>query len=719
MAIEKEHKSDSSSATASGADFGGRHLWIGANVVLGVLIATAIVVLAQWGAFRKNVKFDLTNTGVNSLTPGTEKLIQGLDQKIRLTGMYFQTDLEAEDQAKYRRKVEDLLALYQSANRSLVETETFNPLQDHAKRERLIERLYGLEKFKEQSQPHRDEIDKFRHELASRVSQFFESELESVLELEGQLADESEKDDLSQIQSVLDRWQRELGFVSEDIEEAIDVPQPRFGAATTAIATYCSNLARDLNAIVAFVGRRQPVSSPVADYFDSIETRYRPLVNALESEASAARELPAVELEAILRQMGPTSNTVIVETQREAKTVTFSQMWAPLNPNAASMSTRIADRVFKGEEKITSAVLQLTQEEKTAVVFVRYGGSPLFFGGMPGQGRAPYTQLKELLEDANFVVKEWNVQSTSTPPEIDPPPVRTIHVVLRPTPSPMGMQMQAQQPPFGNSHRQNVLDQLGEAPRAIFLAGWQPGPFGAFPEPYQYESYLNEEWGIHVSSNLLLLDAIMGQRPGEYFLAQRSLFISEFALSDHLLVRDLGDRPALFTNVSPLELASQHPEGATVERLVWCEKRESLWGVKNIQAYMQKMRPGQGVAKEPDDPYGPFTLAAAATKGEGKIVVLGSNDFMSDRIAMASMMALTSRGLTLRQRNPGNVHLILNTLRWLNDQTEWMDVGKPVEMGTINIKKGPALSLVKTMVGGVWPAMALVCGLGVWWVRRR
>ena len=100
-------------------------------------------------------------------------------------------------------------------------------------------------------------------------------------------------------------------------------------------------------------------------------------------------------------------------------------------------------------------------------------------------------------------------------------------------------------------------------------------------------------------------------------------------------------------------------------------------------------------------------------------MVLSSPEGIDDQIAGAQEMVLTSRGLSIRDRNPGNIHLFLNALHWLNDRTEWMDVGTPVTVGTINIAQGPTLSLVKVFAAGVWPAIALTCGLIAWWVRRR
>lgn len=713
-----------SRAASRGENFEGRHLVIGANVFISVLMAAAIVGIIQWGAYYKNAKADLTDQGVNSLTSGTEHLIGDLKDKVRLTSMYFETDIEDEDQPKYRTKVADLLALYQSVNQSKVEVDHFNPLQDHAKREALLARVRKLDTFAKQVEPYQKLIERFRTELLGRIGEHIQGELDRILALQDATPDENDKDDLGQIQMVLDRWQREISLTTRDIDDALNDPQPRYGAAKSAVAGLCSNLARDLGSIVTFAGqraaRRPDMTPDVHAFMTGAEQRHRGLINDLEAVATDARELPVLDFENFVRQLGPTANALVVETEDDAKVVSFSDIWPPVDPNLPPSAARFQNRLFKGEEKITSAVLQLTQKEKTAVVFVRFSGPPLFFS-MPVPGARPpmLAQLKELLEDTNFEVREWDLATTDDPPEIDPPPIRTIYVVLRPT-QPPRQQFQQQQPPqFSDLHKQKLLAHLGDDARVIFLAGWAPGPFGSFPDPYPYNSYLNDNWGIHIADDYLVINALTGDEPGAFMLSQQSLSQSEFSRSDHLLVRDMRGQPASFPYVAPLEIAAEAPDGVSVEPLLWCERSETLWGVKDIQKYIEQARKMQGVRKEPDDLYGPFNIAAAAEKGDAKIVVISSRDCMIDAVAMAPVMALTSQGITLRKRNPGNVNLFLSALHWLNDKTEWLDVGKPAQMGTIEIEEGPKLTFIRTFVYSIWPGAVLLCGGAAWWVRRR
>ena len=113
-----------------------------------------------------------------------------------------------------------------------------------------------------------------------------------------------------------------------------------------------------------------------------------------------------------------------------------------------------------------------------------------------------------------ITVEEWDVASSETPPVIDPPPVRTIHVILRPNQPPqMPMGQPPQQAPFDESHMRTVVNQMGENVRAVFLAGWEPMGPGLFPAPYPYARYLEETWGVDVDAEVLILEAI-GTGPG-------------------------------------------------------------------------------------------------------------------------------------------------------------------------------------------------------------
>jgi hypothetical protein len=170
---------------------------------------------------------------------------------------------------------------------------------------------------------------------------------------------------------------------------------------------------------------------------------------------------------------------------------------------------------------------------------------------------------------------------------------------------------------------------------------------------------------------------------------------------------------------APLDLSDSPPEGVELEPLVTLPQRDGVWGVKNIQAYQRQLEQREYMVRETGDAEGPFDLAAAASKGDAKIVVVSARDFATDVVAFAREMAFTARGITIRSRNPGNAALLINSLHWLNDNTEFMDIGKPIDSAVLEIGSESTVTMVKALTIVVWPMLAVVCGGVVWWTRRR
>jgi hypothetical protein len=454
------------------------------------------------------------------------------------------------------------------------------------------------------------------------------------------------------------------------------------------------------------------------EFLAGAQERYQPLIDQLDAAVEKAGDLPRLDLDDVARQLAADANAIVVETETDAKVLSFTDVWTPVDPQA-SMSMAFKDRAFGGEQKLSSAILQLTKPEKTAVVFVRHGGGPLFMGGfMPGQPPAPYGQVKTHLEDLNFTVHEWDLANQTEPPEIDPPPLRIVYLVLKPTSQPPNPMMRQQQPtPFGDPQKNAILEAIADSGRALFLVGWYPGQLGAFPAPYEYGAYLKDDWGIEVNSGVLLLQATpVG--PDRYQFQRSPIHMTQPRFSDHAIVGILGTMQTSLPLVAPLELAVSPPQDVDLEKLFWCESRDGLWGVKNIRPYQEQLR-NEYVVKAEGDLEGPFTLAAAASKGDAKVVVISAREFCTDREAFAQEMVLGSQGLRIRPRNPGNLTLLVNSLHWLNDNTEIMNLGRPIDTGSLAIAKGPTYSFLRVLAYGIWPGLAVVCGGAVWLVRRR
>ncbi|MCH8150687.1 MAG: Gldg family protein, partial [Planctomycetes bacterium] len=668
-----------------------RRLLHGSNVAAGIVLVVGIVVVLQAIAFQTAPRWDMTSSRVNSLSEGTENLLRGLDSNIRLTSLYFESDLDEEDQQQYRTAAKNLIDLYESSQRSKISVAWINPLKDTENLRALKTRLLQKTKFKKEIEPYRARIDAYRDGIDQQMNQLVKTEVDTLAAMGGGMGG-STGAQIAQVETLFLELTGQLEQARGQIDLLSSEASPQFARAVEELRMLYRKFGKLLKDVAAY-GTEQAAKNPrlpadQADFLRQAGSRYASVVAAIEAESTELQGLESLTVDNILAELGPTTNAILVETDDEARVVDFPSVWPPLQ--ARGGRAKFKDRAFKGEEKLTSAILRVTHKEQTAVIFVRYGGMPLFMGGfMPGAPPSPYSAMKKQLEDANFVVAEWDLKTKDTPPEIDPAPTRRIHIVLIPTPPKSGQFGQpSQEPPFTNAHRRMVVDALGENPRALFLAGWMPGPFGAIPASYDYNDYLKETWGVHLDTSALLIQTTSFE-PGKYLVTRRDFYnMNDIEIGEHDIVYGLRTTRLGLPWCTPLARADTLPEGVEITSLLVQPARDGLWGIHNIQEYEDQNRERQYMTKVADDLEGPFELAVAATKGEGKIVLVSARDFAQDGIAFAREMAMTAQGITLRARNPGNVTLVLNSLHWLNDNTAFMNIGSPIDASVLAVDSG-------------------------------
>lgn len=721
MAVEKQ------TSVAAPSTSTGRRMLVGTNVVVVTLIVAAIVVVAQLSAYDSS-RWDMTSSGVNSLSDGTENLLRSLDQNVRLTSLYFETDREDEDQQRYRRAAQNLLDLYEATNRGRVTAEWVNPLKDHEKFQKLLARLREKSTFADTVKVYQARIDTYKTDLDAQMRKLLQDELTLIGPTVGGMGDSSRPSPTAQVEELLRRLSSELEMTREQVDSLTTTANPQYTAAVGELKGLYPKISKSLKEIGKFaageLGRNPSMPAAQASFLRDANSRYADLVVSLEGETTKLQDLQPLKLDDLINQLAPTSNAMLVETDADAMIVDFSATWPPVDQSGGGTRVPFEKRAFKGEEKLTAAILRATHKEQTAVVFVRYGGQSLFMGGfMPGQPPAGYGMMKQQLEDANFIVEEWDLKTKDTIPDINPKPTRTLFVVLKPEPpqqrNPMMGQQQPPDPPFGENHRQALLKALGANGRALFIAGWSPGPFGPIAGTYEYNDYLKTTWGIGVDTSALLI-AATNIAPGKYVVTNQAFHhMTDLDLEKHEIVSGGTARRVALPWSAPLEINAAPPEGVKLQRLMTLPKRDGVWGVKNILKYQEQLEQHDYMSKAEGDLEGPFDLAVTATKGDAKIVLVSSREFAEDAVAFAREMRMGSQGIVIGSRNPGNVTLLINTMHWLNDNTAFMNIGKPIDAAVLEIPKPATVKAVQALTILLWPVLALACGGAVWWVRRR
>jgi len=716
---------DDASSNPAGA--GKRRMVLGTNVLVATIFVVGIVVTLQAIAFHTPGRIDMTTTRVNSLGDGTKSLLSNLESNVTLTSLYFETDREEADQPLYRRAVQDLLQLYQTSNRGRVSADWINPLKDHEKFKKLVTRLRekpelgkGLSDYKESVEAYIKDGDGFD----TRMRALIDGELAELGKLGGAIGGQAANEVIAPVEITLRRLLEDLETTRKTVNTLAIPEDPQYTAAVNELRELYRGFTDTLNRISTHgtraVSDRTDLTPEQTEFLRNTGQRYAQLVAAVDEAQQKLQSLETPKIDEMLVNVEPTSNAIIVETDNDARVVDFTSMWPPLDPTGSTPNVRFGNRAFKGEEMITAAILRVTHKEQTGVVFVRYGGSPVLGGGpIPGQQRGPYMAMKQQLENANFLVREWDLKTEDKPPAIEPAPVRILYIVLQPTPNqrdPMGRP--SQEPPFGDVERRKLLDLLGDNGRALFVVGWNPGPFGAIPANYEYADYLEKTWGISIDSNALLVQfGSIG--PGRYYPNRRDFFVMDgVEASDHDILGNSATNFAL-PWCAPLTLPETPPEGVEISRLISQPKREGIWGVKDLQGYEAQLQEQQYLSLREGDREGPFELAVAASKGNAKIVVVSSRTFAEDNVAFARGLMMTPQGFQLRMLYPGNSTLLVNSLHWLNDNVQFMNIGQPIDVSVLKIGKSGTIRAVQALTVVVWPALALLAGAGVWWVRRR
>lgn len=746
MAVDTNDKKD----TAKGSSgpmlrFEGRQLIVGANVFVAVVLAGALLVFANYLAFNFNKKADWTSTGINSLSEQTQKLMDDLDKKVYLTSLYSTLQVpEAEAEAKkFRTAVEDMLELYQAEAPSQIEVEFINPAKDRDKILGLVEDLRNKPAYQDEAKQHQELIQDFNEKLAPQMLALLQQELTALQTRLDENPDLQKVREYTIIMRNCEVLSQQISQVKESVATLMGDELPKYSTAVEAIKGAYEQVKNALSEGGKWMGKvdqwtkQNKVAMPKnADFLKTASQRYKPVLDEIEAQLAKAKDLPTLKLEELDRQIQP--DTVIVETDDEARVISFEEMWPPLRRGqfGQAQGNRFEDRVSAGEAEISSAILQLTQEKRSAVVFVRHGGQPLFFGGMMSRGQAPYGAAKDRLERANFIVKEWDVATKKEPPafEGDEQPTRTIWVLLKPEPAQpsqnMPPQMRQRPKMFGPQELAAVERAMGSDSRVLLIAGWVPPPRNPMmmsaPPSYEYNDWLKTQWGVEVQFSYPVLQG-MSFEPGKLRFNRPPFQISEYSMTDHAIVEPLKGLQGSLPEAAPVKRLGEPVEGAEIADLIVVPERDTIWAESDINKLSQELQQNTYVTIDKADITGPFPLGVAGVKsreGEAasKMVLISSRSFATDQVASQRALVQMGNRMMLALANPANMDLFVNAIQWLNDNEG--RIAKGIETRDIRRlykleKDSTAYTVSWLMAVVIWPLLALVAGGAVWFVRRR
>lgn len=721
-----------------------RRVLYGLNAAITAALVVGILVGAAWLAGRSGVKADISSAGSNSLSPRTVKLVKGLNENVTITGLYSLALKEARPYAeKHRNRVADLLDLYETAAPGKIARQMIDPAKQQAEVTALLKRLREKPAYRDESKPHAEALLEYPA-LNTKLVDLAKAEAARIAE--GARIDEAlaKTPQIAQIVRLLNSIEQSAKQSMQELEELKAAEIPRYQAAVETMKKDLSDARNVLQQVADWLGGNGAslpgISAEYKEYFAGANQRYQPVL--LEVDAALKKIDPLtttpVKLEQLYEQLKSGSGeSVLIETASEAVALRSDEVWTYPTDGRGAPAADGDTRVFAGEQAISSAILRLTQKEKTGIIFVRFGGESLLrpdfskFNPMSQQmPQAPMQRMNDLLSKENFATEEWDVAASPTPPTLEGVK-RTVYVLTTPAPPPPQM---PGQPPRAQGmtpqQRQAVLDAVNSSQMAIFLTGWQqPGsPFSPIQPTYEYADYLKNEWGIEVRSTFVTLEFATDPARKDVWrpVGGRELLLgigggSVARLTEHEIAAPLRALQGGMTQVAPLIVApaASRPAGVTVEPVVEVPETERVWAFSNFERINQDFSQKQGTRRYDDDVAPPFPVVVAGKKESGaRIVVFSSEDFVKDAMLDAAGLVQLGGTIAVAKMFPANGELFLNAIHWVTGNAGRIDVGPASgDVPRLTLKDDGVLTFWRVFLVAIWPAVALLIGGVIWMIR--
>ncbi|MCH8806639.1 MAG: hypothetical protein IH986_11185 [Planctomycetes bacterium] len=726
-----------------------RRVLYGLNVGVSVVLATVVLVLAVYFSGRFRTQIDMTGEArLNSLSERTVKLVSGLDQNVTITGLYAVLSEYQNFAQKRADRVRDLLDLYESDGRGKVTANLVDPMKNPAKLNDLIQRLSAKSKYAEEAAPHKAALEKFPA-LNDRLAAMVSEHTDRFAGLEQTNPALAAVREYNIVRLNFDDIKRRAQRSGETIKNSLEkVEIPLYGRSVQVAREHLTAVRRTLAGIQGwFAGGARQVPNIQPDalaFFDEAGSAITSVLEEVDVFLNETQDLKPVKIEEFYDKLKRAAGdaVIVVEAENEARLLSLNDVWPFRTDRSAPPAPDNDPRDFAGEQAISSALLQLTRKDRTAVVFVYFGGlspirsipqmNPMMQQRIPP---APYEALDALLKKQDFLTEDWDVKTTKTPPVVEDA-ARTIYVVLSPQPP---RQPNAMMPsPEGRitaADKKLVTDAVEASGLAVFLAGWAPptSPMLPIPGTYEYAEYLRDTWGVDVQYKHLALEFTAAENPDLWVPAGRNrnpVYIGVGAsgpihFTDHEITQPLRGLRAVFSTVAPLRIVEgdEKPANVTVEVVAAVEETSDVWAFDNLQLVQSDLAQKRGTRPREGDIRAPFPVAVTATDESNKrrVAIFASESFAADAITQASAFEMRSRGLVMYAAYPANSDLFVNTLHWLTGDADRISVGP--RRGNValldGLKDDWKVPYYRGIMVGAGPLLALIVGGVVWMMRRR
>lgn len=712
---EQEKQTDADTSPSGGPAQRTRWVVYGSNVVIFCIAAIAIAIILNWlsatqlAGRGEYTRYDLTATRAYSLSPQTRKLLESLDTDLNIVLLY----AAGTQSGDMMGRVEDLLDEYRSRSSRITVTQ-IDPNTDPAAFDKLIDKLLGR---------YDDEVKASKLAIADtekvlgEVKEFADKQGGAL----GDVLTQVDRTDTSTIQMVqqlggiFQRLPSELERLTKQIHTELKGDLPDYGSLTRGLETSMRSISdRTLDAAIAQfrVAADSPKTPDLGkDTLLGLIKQYEAMSERIKAIAD---RLAGISFRGYnqLRAKIDASNGVILYTDAPGSTegadaetidrrgvtaLTLDEIYPIEQLRVTDEGALAADRSYEGEETLTGAILQLTQQHRTKVVFINPARRPVLMG----RGQESYSVVAARLRKMNFIVSEWQPAGSMGPggrpmPPTAPPtaePGQTMVLIYLPDLEPPNPQ-QPFNPAVAAAGRAIAEHISAGRPALLFTA---PALFNAV-SPQDPISQVLTPFGIAVDRNAIILTRVPTQ--GGTLVSDNRHQLDEHP-AGHPIADAIGGLNALVFYGQPVALPASPPEGVTVAPLLTTP--DDTWAESDLSTV-------RDATKDTEDKAGPFTVAAAIERADQRLVVIGDPVFATNSIVGTGQPA----------RFPGNGELFTNSIYWLAGLDEMIAPGARTQdtRRIAAISPGTMRGIWWALLAGL-PLLCLLLGVAVYTIRRR
>ncbi len=719
----------------------------GSNVAVMIAATLVIVIFVNWivakrlpewtkGRAADWVRYDLTSTRQYSLSPQTRAVIKRLDQDVQITLLYAK---DSESSQMFNR-IEDLLAEYKSRSAHIL-LDQIDPTTDKEHFEKFSAKL--LERYSGQVTQAKAELSQAKLAYDS-VRQFTAAQATALSDATSKVSNQDQQ--IADLFIGLSRFftrapqQLKLTEAQTKIDDVLKQKLPDFATARGEAAAPLATLAATLGKAATACGEladADGVSAPVKELLLGFQAEYQKKQKSLSEQITKLNKIETKGYEDVRAKIEAGNSIVIsLDLPAEKQAAEDPKAAAAADTKSASadgdrgvvvlglnevfflQANRDKNEVqpeqgYKGEEAITGALLRLKLKHHTKIVFINPFQAAVLEPGAP----MSYDNVASVLRKMNFEVVEWqpggggmgpNGPSRPQPKPVAEPGQKMIFIALPPPPA------SPQQPfnPASAAVAGAVKEQLDAGqPIMIFTL---PSSMMSLGQPEPIVEML-KPFGVNVQTTRLVLAAPPGQ-------GARTQATSQITLDNwpdtHPISKAVGGLRGISIQGLPIDIPAKPPEGVQIWPLA--RTNAETWS-DNEFTFSQRngvFAPTPGTKRDPADPAGPFTIAAAVAKGDQRIVVI--SDFIWGVDALTRSGPTDMFGQPLYSAYPANAELFVNSVYWLAGLDDLIAPGsRSRDVRRIGAVSPPALKAIWWAVLLGMPLAMLAMGTIVWTIRRK